>query len=185
MKASILDGKELQNGQKFAEIKDKKVCFFKVLSNSVSKPGKHGSSKKSVKSINLLTGKNYEATYGGNINVFYIDDFEYYLLPIHMVNGEFTEFHYDLEQDLSISATEFDPSSQEILDAFRATVPGGNYDSVLVNDNGERLCLLVCDVDLEDKHSKFLWDLQYVSEDNFDKKASPGDFYNDFISKAT
>ncbi|ORD93717.1 hypothetical protein ECANGB1_1623 [Enterospora canceri] len=181
MRTTVTDGKELKLGNKFAEVKDKRINFFKVLTFSVSKPGKHGSSKKLVKSSNLMTGRSYECTFLGNTNVYLIDDFEYKLYPVQMVDQGFKQFWYDLEEELSLSANEFDSQSSGMLTQFRMKEFGKSADDLLVNENGERLCLLVNEVSLEGITAKFLWDILYVDESNLDKKFTPGANYDEFI----
>lgn len=183
MKSTILDGKELQKGNKFAEVKDKKIHFYKVMDYNVSKPGKHGSSKKVIKASNLMTGRMYEQTFNGSLNVFYIDDFEYIVRPVHMVNSDFTEFHYDLENDLSLSASELDGNAKELLEFFKQKYPEKSADDLLTDDEGNRLCLIINECHLDGVDGKFLWDIQYVPEEDCDKKLSPGTLFMDFLSK--
>lgn len=186
MKTTVIDGKELAKGQKFAEVKDKKIQFYKLIDFNVSKPGKHGSAKKIIKATNLFTMKTYETTYGGNVNVFLIDDFEYQLLPIEMIDQNFSEFCYDMENDLHVSTNQFELSSVGMLEFFKAANFNRSVDDLLQDSNGSRLCLLVNDANVDGVEAKFLWDIVYVQEDSLNKKIQPGalpsSIYNQYMA---
>ncbi|OQS54444.1 hypothetical protein EHP00_1319 [Ecytonucleospora hepatopenaei] len=183
MKASLLDGKELQKGNKYAEVKDKQINFYKVLDFSVSKPGKHGSSKKLVKSTNLRNGRNNESIFGGGINVYAIDDFEFILKPIYMVNSDFTEFCTDLETEEYLYISTFDLVGQELIKYFRQKNISKSADDLLTDQDGNRLCLLMNECNLDENTGTFLWDIVYVPESDLEKKVQPGTLFDEFIAK--
>ena len=183
MKVTQMDGKDLKKGTKFVQIENNKIVFYKVIDFATSKPGKHGSAKKVVTSTNLLTGRSNQQTFLGGSNVYHIDDWEYTLYPIYMVDNEFREFTYDLEQELSISINHLDLTAKEMISWFRQSNINKTADELLTNENGDRLVFLITDVKIEDKENKFLWDITYLPDDALDKKLAPGSFYEQWMLK--
>ncbi|KAL6120307.1 hypothetical protein NUSPORA_02977 [Nucleospora cyclopteri] len=102
-----------------------------------------------------------------------------------MVDNGFKEFMYDLENEESVSLIEFDAVSQKMVDVFLQKQQGRNGDDILTDEEGKRLCLITNETDLEDIHQKFLWDIQYIAEEDLDKKVGPGGFYKEFMETHT
>ncbi|KAI5149889.1 hypothetical protein ENBRE01_1181 [Enteropsectra breve] len=156
IRTSLVNGRELKTGDTYM-VPGEAASFAKIVSISVSKPGKHGAAKNIITAKNIVNNKTISCTFKDtDERLHQVDDFDYIHKVVYSLNE--TEIITNQVVEESLHVGKF-ADQERFKEAIKAV--GEKY----TDSNGNVLCIKYTDMG-DEKGTLVFWEFVYIGVDD-------------------